>query len=87
MLVAIPKMKVVAVPFIEIGFWRVIPSKNSLDSDNRAPVTNLKYNSSVQVCNLSLNLIFEKGLSNGRFSIWRTLSIMTLYLFKAGTLI
>ena len=78
MLVAIPKMKVLAVPFIEIGFWRVIPSKNSLRSVNGAPVTNLKYNSSVQVCNLSLNLIFEKGLSNGRFSIWRTLLVMTV---------
>lgn len=80
-----PKIKVVAVPFIEIGFWSVIPSKNSLDSVNRAPTTNRKYNSSVQVCNLSLNLIFEEGLSNGRFSIWRTLLVMTLYLFKEGT--
>ena len=44
MLVAMPKMQVVAVPFIEIGFWRAIPSKNSLDSVNRAKFNITKFN-------------------------------------------
>ena len=44
MLVAMPKMQVLAVPSIEIGFWRVIPSKNSLDSVNRAKFNITKFN-------------------------------------------